>query len=938
MDQIARIEQELDHFPQTLNLYREQLGRFLNRTTDKVSHALDLPSLMGMERVIKFGDSSTVVSSGDDDFFSTVAQCPQSGPLLIESKFESVYDIPLGNIQVEVVAQEGGERTVITLDEQGRGQFSGTPGKFYKVHVQRQVTPEQVGELFKSYAALTQSLEGWLRYEWAGFKPQWSQSGVAAAGNGLLAGGWTAIIGVWDRLGELSEILQDPHKFAERLGSGAGQLADLAQQFPATMARLQLLASDEAAMCLLLRASSLWLEMLPPSLMAGQAAETLAVVVVDLLIDLLIGVVLTFTAAGAGMAYLAMRLARYGARLVSAVQGFVKAIFGLIQQFLGYVDRYKTVAARGVAAGLKKGRMQLRWNAKRNTTLKPNEHHEDAPKQATNPNGDSADTVDNTATNKCPVSMVTGEELLTLTDGTLDGILPFDFTRLYRSSAVELDCGLGFGWSHSLAQRLEIDGDQVIWIDPENRRTPFPRPSVERPVIHNSLSRAAIYLGELADELILALAGDTPRFYHFRDGRLSAISDAYGNRLSVSRDRLDRLQRLDNGAGRALLLRYDRRHLIAVDYQVRQRATTEEHAWRTEQTLVSYRYDACQRLIEASNAAGESERYDYDEQHVILQRQLAGGASFFWEWERTGKAARCIRHWASFAQMEARYTWDDHGQVTVHNSDGSEELYQHDERARLVRQVGLDGGEQHKAYDAQGRLIAEQDALGAVTEYRYDEVGRLIALIPPLDEPTSYEYRDGFLHARYRGQATWTYERNAQGDISAVTDPDGQITRYFYDQQGRLLTIRYPDRSGHQFVWNDLGQLLEETLPDGSQRRFSYDVLGRRITQTDAHGALTRYEWDAVGRLLQVTLPNGAYRAYSYNAYGKVTAERDELGRITRYEYADDLHLVSRRLNPDGTQLNYRYDHAQMLLTEICLLYTSPSPRDRTRSRMPSSA
>ena len=26
------------------------------------------------------------------------------------------------------------------------------------------------------------------------------------------------------------------------------------------------------------------------------------------------------------------------------------------------------------------------------------------------------------------------------------------------------------------------------------------------------------------------------------------------------------------------------------------------------------------------------------------------------------------------------------------------------------------------------------------------------------------------------------------------------------------------------------------------------------------------------------------------------------------------------------------------LLSEICLLYTSPSPRDRTRSRMPSSA
>ncbi len=64
-------------------------------------------------------------------------------------------------------------------------------------------------------------------------------------------------------------------------------------------------------------------------------------------------------------------------------------------------------------------------------------------------------------------------------------------------------------------------------------------------------------------------------------------------------------------------------------------------------------------------------------------------------------------------------------------------------------------------------------------------------------------------------------------------------------------------------------------------------------------------------------LPGGATRAFTYNAYGKVTAERDELGRITRYEYADNLHLVSRRINPDGSQLRYRYDNARLLLTEI---------------------
>ncbi|WP_027922052.1 RHS repeat-associated core domain-containing protein [Pseudomonas sp. URMO17WK12:I12] len=919
MDQIVRIEQELDGFKDTLVVYRQQLGSFLGRNTDRVSRAMDLPSLMDMERLVKLGSTTTAVSGGDDDFFSGVAQCPASGILEIESKFESVYDIPLGNISVDVIARDGGEIKSVKLDENGKGQFEGIPGKFYRVHVQSEVTPKQIDKLFDSYKGLTTELEGWLRNEWQGFKPQWSQqtmsASLAAVGNGMLAGGWAAVQAVWDGIGELTDILKDPDAFAEKLGESAGELASLAVSAPDKMEKALLLASDEAALCLLMRTAMLWLEALPPSQLAGTSAEAISKGVVGLVIDVLIGLVLSVV--GVGIAWLTVRLAKYSAQIFQAVMGFVKSMVTIIDNFMEYVDRYKTVAARGVAAGLNKGRMQLRWDAKRNTTLKQNEHHDNAPDQAKNPNGDAADSANKTATNKCPVSMVTGEELLTLTDGALDGILPFDFTRLYRTSAAEIDCGLGFGWSHSLSHRLEIDGDSVIWIDHENRRTPFPLPTAERPAIHNSLSRAAIYLGAEPEELILAQAGDETRFYHFQNGFLTAISDGYDNRLRITRDRQDRIQRLDNGAGRALRLRYERSHLVAVDYQVFVPAETLDESWKTEQTLVSYTYDERAHLIEASNAAGESERYDYDDQHVILQRQLAGGASFFWAWERSGKAARCVRHWASFAQMDARYVWDDAGSVTVHNVDGSEEVYVHDERARLVRKVELDGGEQLKAYDEEGRLIAEQDPLGAVTEYRYDEVGRLVALIPPEDEPTAYEYRNGFLHARYRGKAVWKYRRNAQGDVTEATDPDGQITHYHYDEKGQLLSIRYPDTSRHVFVWNGLGQLVEETLPDGGVRRFSYDSLGRQITRQDEHGAVTQSQWDAVGRLIQTILPTGASRAYSYNAYGKITAERDELGRITRYEYLDDLHLVSRRLNADGSQLKYRYDNAQLLLTEI---------------------
>ncbi|MDB1113927.1 RHS repeat domain-containing protein, partial [Pseudomonas extremaustralis] len=97
--------------------------------------------------------------------------------------------------------------------------------------------------------------------------------------------------------------------------------------------------------------------------------------------------------------------------------------------------------------------------------------------------------------------------------------------------------------------------------------------------------------------------------------------------------------------------------------------------------------------------------------------------------------------------------------------------------------------------------------------------------------------------------------------------------------------------------------------PNGGIKRYRYDELGRQVAREDEHGALTGYQWDSVGRLIRVVLPGGAEREYSYNPYGKITAERDERGHVTRYEYADGLHLISRRINADGTQVKYRYDN-----------------------------
>ncbi|KPG98685.1 type IV secretion protein Rhs [Pseudomonas sp. RIT-PI-q] len=912
-------------------------------------------SVLDVEQVFTVGndvrlsapkDSTTPVSS-------TVAMCPANGPLTLVHMFEAARFVPIGNTPVmleRIISQRDGELTLAepiheTIGPSGILEIPECwRGHRYRITFFPNVSAEHVKALYASYQGVIGELEGWLRNEWATeFQPLWtafSNAGLTQRYGMLQRADWrgfeNSLNGVWDDVKQLYALIADLQANSEKLLEYLTQseLETLLNASAEAIATVLLVLSDEPLMFIYLAAFTSWLRMLPPQHVAEVVAEIRTGILISFLLVCLTGpagLKLGLSAEVLGKIKSARArewLAGAGLRLSGLMAGSdLNAHAGVLKPLMVSARNAPLKPAPTVPLRITTTDSPVvlvnnplaiaRDKSRAMTRVARQEHRDDAPAQAKNPNGDSADCSVLTCTSGCPVSMVTGEELLTLTDGSLDGNLPFDFTRLYRTSAAEFDCGLGFGWSHSLAHRLDIDNDSVIWSDHENRRTTFPLPNIERPAIHNSLSRAAIYLGGGPEELILALAGEKARFLHFRTGRLTAISDAYGNRLTVQRDTSDRIKRLDNGAGRSLLLRYERRHLIAVDYQSFHPADTQEDTWRTEQTLVTYRYDACHRLIEATNAAGESERYDYDDQQVLLQRQLAGGASFFWEWERSGKAARCVRHWASFSQMDTRYVWDDHGSVIVRNADGSEEVYAHDDRARLVRKVGPEGGEQLKSYDDEGQLIAEQDPLGAITRYCYDEMGRLVAQIPPEDEPTTYQYRNGFLHARYRGKAVWKYQRNAQGDITEATDPEGHVTHCYYDEKGRLLSIRSPDTSRHVFVWNALGQLLEETLPDGGQRRFSYDALGRQITRQDEHGAVTRYQWDAVGRLIQTTLPTGASRAFSYNAYGKITAERDELGRITRFEYAEDLHLVSRRINPDGTQLRYRYDNARLLLTEV---------------------
>ena len=69
-----------------------------------------------------------------------------------------------------------------------------------------------------------------------------------------------------------------------------------------------------------------------------------------------------------------------------------------------------------------------------------------------------------------------------------------------------------------------------------------------------------------------------------------------------------------------------------------------------------------------------------------------------------------------------------------------------------------------------------------------------------------------------------------------------------------------------------------------------------------------------------------------------VTKDKNSVGKITKPEFSNDDEVYVPILKSDRKNFFKDSDPETKWVDSICLLYTSPSPRDYAASRMPSSA
>lgn len=195
-------------------------------------------------------------------------------------------------------------------------------------------------------------------------------------------------------------------------------------------------------------------------------------------------------------------------------------------------------------------------------------------------------------------------------------------------------------------------------------------------------------------------------------------------------------------------------------------------------------------------------------------------------------------------------------------------------------------------YDSQGRVIAQVDADRYLTVTSYDDAGNsgtstrydlvlTAAQLASISDAASIGALVATFSATVQSeQSSTTY--NAEGQPSLTVAPDGSITQYQYDGDGRLThktvtpTANQGDARTVSYQYDTNGNVVSSTDADGNVTTYSYDADGNLVNVVDGLGINKWYYYDGDGRrvyTIQETsdLLSGEVTSYAYDAFGDLT-------------------------------------------------------------------
>ena len=268
------------------------------------------------------------------------------------------------------------------------------------------------------------------------------------------------------------------------------------------------------------------------------------------------------------------------------------------------------------------------------------------------------------------------------------------------------------------------------------------------------------------------------------------------------------------------------------------------------------------------------------------------------------------------------FVYDAHGQrVYAINTEGEVTQFSYDSSGRLMRTThyavrrmttslpeeadmntwaNANGAEARITriyYTARGEKAYEIDPEGYVTGFVYDEEGRLYS---------QYRYANQLLPDH-----NWITDTVANANKGAAV-----VTHHRYDGQGRLrYTLHSDGTRTDQWYWKN-GEVAEINRAYGSGRdqsntRYTYDQGGNRNRVFEAYGsaaqAITDIYYDGLGNVVESKDAEANSTQFTYDKNGNVLTQTDAEGGVTSFEY-DAFGNVVKVTDPRGNSSYNYYD------------------------------
>ncbi len=189
--------------------------------------------------------------------------------------------------------------------------------------------------------------------------------------------------------------------------------------------------------------------------------------------------------------------------------------------------------------------------------------------------------------------------------------------------------------------------------------------------------------------------------------------------------------------------------------------------------------------------------------------------------------------------------------------------------------------------DSAGRIITIRLPDGNFIDYTYDAKGDLSAVVDQVGGVTRFGYLQGrFPHYLQdiidpRGVRASRNEYDDNGRLIAHVDAEGRRIEYTIDLQGRTQIIK--DRLGNSttYAFDDNGRVLQEINALGEVTKRTYDQYGNETSRENGEGEVWRWEYDARGNKVKETNPLGQVTTWRYDDRGQVLTQTDAAGTVT---------------------------------------------------------